>query len=169
MLLHFCLQLLHVCVLCLCTKKTKLKQNKNSTGCLLTSDVRPLTGIVPRLCSWGFKSRAHITHSSHIFTLVSRGSEEEKQVGLCNPCDPGPAHHHHYHRDPTCRRLRDNHGQRHQDHCHLCSRHHPQESKAVNTERAQSCLSVRVSDPNMTDVKLEDLCCPVIIHVKRCR
>lgn len=49
------------------------------------------------------------THPSPVFTVISRGPEEEEQVGLCNPCDPGPAHPHHHHRDPARRRLCDNH------------------------------------------------------------
>lgn len=76
-----------------------------------------------------------------VFTLSSRGPEEEKQVGLRNPRDPGPAHHYHHHCDPARCRLRDNNGQWHQDHCHLSGGHHPKESKAVNTE---TCVILRL-------------------------
>lgn len=63
--------------------------------------------------------------------LASRCSEEEKQMGLGHPSDPGPAHHHHHHCHAARGGLRDDHCRRHQDHGHLGGGHHPEEGQAV--------------------------------------
>lgn len=52
-------------------------------------------------------------------------------MGLCTPCDPGPAHPHHNHSHAARRRLCDNNSKRYQDHRHLRSGYHLKESKAV--------------------------------------
>lgn len=65
-------------------------------------------------------------------------------MGLRNPCDSGPAHHHHHHRNAARRRLCDNHCQRHQDHRHLRSGHHPKEGEAVNTDNRQNHAGLQV-------------------------
>ena len=101
--------------------------------------------------------------------LINRRPEEEKQVGLCDPCDPGPAHPHpHHHRNPACRRLRDNHRKRHQNHRHLCRGHHPEESKAVSDQWAEKCPSVRVTWSWKTYAILRSLYIYIYMW-KRCR
>lgn len=76
-------------------------------------------------------------------SLTSGGPEAQKQMGLCHPRDPGPAHHHHHHRYPALGCVCDHHRQRHQDHGHLGGGHHPEEGKAVtpNWAGVSSCLS----------------------------
>lgn len=71
-------------------------------------------------------------------------------MGLGDPCDTGPAHPHHDHRNPAGCRLRDDHCQRHQNYSHLRRGHHPKESKAVSIQ-------------TVAGVKLEDLRCPTLI------
>jgi len=85
-----------------------------------------------------------------LFSLLSRGPEEEKQVGLGHPRDPGPARPHHHHGLLAGRRLRDDHRQRHQDHRHLRGGHHPEEGEAVTRLRWRP-------------TQLEGLCCPRLI------
>ncbi|XP_061562768.1 SAP30-binding protein [Phycodurus eques] len=75
--------------------------------------------------SFNHKQQQHNQHSH-------RFSQEEEQVGLCHPSDPGPAHaHQHHHGHPALRRVCDDDSQRHQDHRHLCGGHHRKESQTV--------------------------------------
>lgn len=77
----------------------------------------------------------------HLIPLPSRRSEEEKQMGLCNSSDPGPAHHHHHYRNAARSCLCDDHCCRHQDHCHFGGGHHPEEGQAVKRPEPQRCVT----------------------------
>lgn len=77
-------------------------------------------------CIWPVTINWH-----QLIFVPDRCSEEEKQMGLCNPSDPGPAHHHHDYCNAPCCCVCDNHCNWHQDNGHLCSGHHPEEGQAV--------------------------------------
>lgn len=92
--------------------------------------------LVTRLSAWRH------THSDRLMSLPlpSRRSEEEKQMGLRNSSDPGPAHHHHHYRNAARCCLRDDHCRRHQDHGHLGGGHHPEEGQAVKRPEPERCV-----------------------------
>lgn len=93
--------------------------------------------VVPHLAAWVCVKTIDWRHP---ILLPIRRSEEEKQMGLCNSRDPGPAHHPHHYRNAARCGLRDDHCRRHQDHGHLGGGHHPQEGQAVKRPEPKRCV-----------------------------